>query len=465
MIFFRFLPAPDPITPYGMALLGIFIGAVWGWCTVSMIWPSLVALTLLGITGDNTVNAIWTSAWGNPNVIFIFFMLVFAALLAYTDLDKKIAAWIVSRKFAEGRPYVLFGLIFGGCAVTGLVTGPAAAIIIFWQIIDRIVEEVGYKRGEKLPAALTVGVCFCTCLGMLAMPFQTTAVLNFSLFMAGTGGAITSYNYISYLAFGVVMCILSIVVWMLFLRFAIRPDVSLFKNYKATEDVDLHLDKRQKMSIAIFLLLVVFLLVPSLFANSTNPVLVFINKFGTTGGAAIMLGVLAFVVCDGKPLTSIPTLIKNGVIWELIFMLSAGLTIGGQLATPVTGITPFMNTLLGPVLNSVGGVGYLILFMVITLVLTNCANNVPVAAVLLPMQYPICMALGMNPYAMVCIFIFVVDFAIFLPSASPVAAQLHNSDGRVTRNEIWKWAGPLLLLEGALQIVVGYPFASMLFPM
>ena len=223
------------------------------------------------------------------------------------------------------------------------------------------------------------------------------------------------------------------------------------------------MDKKQKMALGIFVALVVLLLVPSFFASSTNPIFVLINKLGTTGSAAIMIAVLAFVVCDGKPFASIPQLISDGVVWSLIFMFSAGLTIGGQLTGANTGVTPFLASLISPILSSVGPIGYLLLFMTITLILTNCVNNIPVAAVLLPLQYSICADLGMNALAVVACFIFIVDYAIFLPSSSPLGALLHNNNGRITKKEIYTWTGPLLIIQMLIIVIIGYPLGCLVF--
>ena len=52
MFFFRFIPAPEPITPYGMAILGIFIGVVIGWCASGdqTMWATFLGLFALSIT-------------------------------------------------------------------------------------------------------------------------------------------------------------------------------------------------------------------------------------------------------------------------------------------------------------------------------------------------------------------------------------------------------------------------------
>ena len=47
MLGIGFLPAPDPMTPMGMKVLGIFIGALYGWTTVNTVWPSILVLTMI----------------------------------------------------------------------------------------------------------------------------------------------------------------------------------------------------------------------------------------------------------------------------------------------------------------------------------------------------------------------------------------------------------------------------------
>ena len=45
MFGFGYLPAPEPITPMGMQVLGIFIGLIYLWCLVDLLWPSVFLLS------------------------------------------------------------------------------------------------------------------------------------------------------------------------------------------------------------------------------------------------------------------------------------------------------------------------------------------------------------------------------------------------------------------------------------
>ncbi len=43
MFLFRFIPPFGTVTPYGMALLGIFIGVIFGWCFGGNNWGYLLS--------------------------------------------------------------------------------------------------------------------------------------------------------------------------------------------------------------------------------------------------------------------------------------------------------------------------------------------------------------------------------------------------------------------------------------
>ena len=79
MFLFRFIPAPEPITPWGMAVLGVFIGAIWGWCFGgdSTLWASLLALVALGI-------GMPAGAFGAVSQVFSGYVFIMVLLSLFT---------------------------------------------------------------------------------------------------------------------------------------------------------------------------------------------------------------------------------------------------------------------------------------------------------------------------------------------------------------------------------------------
>ena len=80
MIVFRFIPAPAPITDAGMALLGEFIGTIFLWTFVDMMWPTFLAIVMFGLDAQVIYPNSWQQAgvheagmqsFGNWIVVFV----------------------------------------------------------------------------------------------------------------------------------------------------------------------------------------------------------------------------------------------------------------------------------------------------------------------------------------------------------------------------------------------------------
>ena len=80
MFGFPRLPLIEPLTPYGMHVVGIFLGCLYGWTMIGPIWPSFLGLIVLGFTEFGTMTDAFKEAYGGDTYLFVFFMLSFAAL-------------------------------------------------------------------------------------------------------------------------------------------------------------------------------------------------------------------------------------------------------------------------------------------------------------------------------------------------------------------------------------------------
>lgn len=112
MLGFKYLPPVGDITPLGMNILGIFIGIIYCWTFVDSIWPSIISIALLGISGyDNMWNTV-IQAFGNPVVIQMFFIMIFIGLVQEEEVSEYIARWFITRKIINKRPWVFTLCIF-----------------------------------------------------------------------------------------------------------------------------------------------------------------------------------------------------------------------------------------------------------------------------------------------------------------------------------------------------------------
>ena len=81
MFGFGYLPTVGTITTVGMKTLGIFIGLLYGWSTIGMLWPSILGIFAFGFSGHGTVKEMLAMAFSNDIFIFLIFILVILEML------------------------------------------------------------------------------------------------------------------------------------------------------------------------------------------------------------------------------------------------------------------------------------------------------------------------------------------------------------------------------------------------
>lgn len=113
MLFFGFLPSPvETISPLGMRILGIFLGLIYGWIFVDLIWPSFLSFVILGFSGSMTVTEAFTEGMGATLYLQLFMLFLVAAYFDKCGLTEYIAEWFVSRKMNIGRPWLFTFMLF-----------------------------------------------------------------------------------------------------------------------------------------------------------------------------------------------------------------------------------------------------------------------------------------------------------------------------------------------------------------
>ena len=115
MFGFGQLPPIDPITPLGMNIVGIFIGLLFGWMTIGLIWPSILGCVALVLIGGMSVADVLAGGWGSTTQMLIFFMIVVAGIVEQSGVSRFIAMFLITRKWVLGKPWI-FTFVFLGAA-------------------------------------------------------------------------------------------------------------------------------------------------------------------------------------------------------------------------------------------------------------------------------------------------------------------------------------------------------------
>ena len=462
MALFRFIPPIGSMTPLGMTILGIFLGALWGWITCDMVWPSVLALVMLGFSGyaDN-VSAVLTSTISNGTIQLILWLLVFSAVLTTTGISKYLVTKLVRSRFCKGHPWRLSIIICLATWICAAFGAGFAAILLCWDLVYTISAQVGYTKKDKWPKMMVCAVIFFNALGALSLPFQGGVVTNFGFLYAASNNLYTSYNYLQYLGFSLVFCASVTVVYWLFCRFILRPDMSRLEKGIEVEEVGA-LTSKQKFAIGALVALIVLTIIPS--CLPAGSVKTFLTTLGTT---AIVLLIIVFLTFprmkDGKPFFTFKELANGGILWPMLFMVATATTIGGALSSADTGFTNSVIQLFSPVFSNASPYVFAIFACLATLALTNVINNTVAAAIMVPVMYPFASQLGVNPLMMTAMICFCANCGLLLPCASPAGAMLHGNKEWVTTKEVELHSLVGIAALALMVIVVGIPLGNVIF--
>ena len=119
----------------GMKVLGIFIGLLYGWTTLGFVFPSLLGILALALSGAYDMNGVLNAGFGAAqNTVYCILIFIFAAYMDQCGLSQIIANWFISRKICVGRPYVFTLMIFLAAYVLGASISLFTAILILYAI-------------------------------------------------------------------------------------------------------------------------------------------------------------------------------------------------------------------------------------------------------------------------------------------------------------------------------------------
>ncbi len=462
MIFFRFIPPFGEMTPLGMELLGIFIGLLWAWIKCDMVWPSVLAFIFLGFssyTPSGTVSL--SAAFGNPLIQLILWLLVFSAILMVSGISEQIAQRLIASKYTKGRPWVLSIVILAAVYVGAAFGAAFALILICWEFVYVISEQVGYSKDDKWPKMMIVSIVFTSCVGLVVMPFSVGVVATFGYLTAASDGLVGNYNYFSYLIFGLFFSFVILAIFMLINKYIVRPDLSKLREVNVDMGEIPPFNTKQKLAVGALIVLVLVTVLPSILPANIQA---YMNMIGTP---LLVLAVPAFITIfrdkQGKPYFTFQELASGGIFWNMMFMVAAAITMGSAISSPEAGFNATFISAFMPILSGMSPYMFTLVIIVVTLILTNLINNAVTGAIMVPLMYSFSTAVGANPLLITALIIFASNLGLLLPSASPVGAMLAGNKEWIKPNDVFYYCSLYILAVIIAVATIGIPIGNLFF--
>lgn len=457
----RFLLGAGALTAYGTTLVGIFAGVIFGYCTIGMIIPSFMAFIALGFSGAATVPQILQMSLGNQTVLYIISILLLSAMFDQSGLANKLVNWCVTRKFTMGKPWAILLMFMMAAYWASWFISSIPPTIICWALLIDLFKSVGYKSGDHMPAVMMFGVLFAACLGGVVPSFQIGIAANYGMLNAVSGGTLV-YNPLSYMAWAFVLTALLFVLFFLFAKYILRPDVSLLEREGLIKEVKEPLSGSQKITAAIFTLFVVGLLLPAVLPQG-NCLKAILDNMGNAGWGLLCLLLAALIRVDGKHLFPFPVLFEKGIMWDIVLMMATVFTLATFVTADETGLPELLKNLVMPLHDSMGDLAFILVVSFIIMVLGNLTNTVAISCTFIPILYVLSQDMDLNMYLMVAIINIVDNICLLVPASTVFAAMMYNQREWIPFKWCVGFAVYAMVTIYALVMILGLPLGQILF--
>ncbi len=447
------LPPIGALTPSGMALVGPFLGAVWGWSMIDMLWPSFAGILAMGwFLGFDKVAA---AGFGNTTVVMLMFMFVVMTCVTETGAVDWLLKKLLSFKFFVGKPWVTIGFFF---YVSYLLAGLNSVImaVILISVFRTLFKTLNIEPYTKLPTLFLIGVMYCLLMGQVTFPFMG---VSFTLLAAYSAMFQTSIDFAGYLAFTLPLSVLMILIFLLLMRFVFRVDVTPFKNVTPEalgECPPINSDQKKA-----FVVLGGFIL--SLLGSSIaylGPLYLLMQKLTVMGIAVVALFLtLPIKRKDGKGFVNV----KLPMQWDIILITVLVMILSAYMNNPEFGVTATITMLVQPLL-AMSPYVFIILVLAIAIVLTHFATNMVLCIVLMPFMVTFAGTIGMTPTGIVALLFFSCQMSLATPGGgAPISAMFYGINDWVKTGMMSKYALILIPFLFVGDIVFGLSWASILF--
>lgn len=460
MVVFHVIPPLGVITEVGMRLIGVFLAMLYGWTTCGMLWPSLMGMMGVALSGAMPMSNFLALSIGNETVVFILFIFIFTGVIDEVGLIDYIANKMISFPFLNGRPWLFSTFVIIGAYISAAFINMFAAIIVFWGIIYIVAERFDFKPYDKYPTLMLFGVTLASCIGGCVMPYKPVPLVVLKAYSTMAG---VQMDFFKYLCFSLPVTFLVMLFYVLLCRFVFRPDIKELRHISvdfANPDA-LILKKKQKIAVAFLVTFIFLMIAPSILPEAWI-LTQWINALGIVGCLFFLLVLMHLVTVGGEPMLVFHQVTKH-INWDMFIVMAFVIPFAGIFTGEDTGIKEAIIMAMKPLLAGLSPMVFIVLSLLIATLLTNIANNMVVGAVFATLLFTIGTSMGLDIAPIIAVLVVCVNLALATPAASPVAAMCFANKKWCRASDLYKYGIVIVLMGFVFIAAVGLLWAGIVY--
>lgn len=462
---FRLIPPSGALTAEGLAVLGIFFGSLIMWITISIDWPSLITIFLIGFLPSFGFGKTFQGAFGNSTVAFLIFTFMLVYPLGKTNFVRRCTIAFITNRIARKGPWYFTCFLIASVTFMGLFISPSVLFVAFLPFLLDILDVLGIEKGGKTGKMLMMGCAFAISLSsgmtMIGHVWPTLAV---GFYKGATGVDISQFQY---MAWGIPTGLILLILMLLVFRFIFRPD-DIKKvnpeNCLALRGTVPPADRKEKIVLLAMILTVCLWVLPSLFKNVLPDVYKTINSWTTA--MPPMVGCLVLFICldKGERIMNFAEATSKGVMWASILMTAAATMLGSCLTSDATGISTWLSETLSPVTAGLPVMALIVFFVAWAILETNFSSNIVTTNVVCSVALAVFLTLPAGTVSMAA-GLSIIGMCAAICNMTPAGQSTINTvaigSGWATSKDMFVWGGVFAILGVIVVSFIGYPLASL----
>ena len=427
------VPPIGGITELGMKVLFIFLGSVYAWCLVEFVWPSILAMLILGLSGYATTTEVFVGGFGHATVLQLMFIFVFVAILDASKITDWIANTLLSLKIFSGHPWLLTLAILYLSEVMASIVNLFGVVIMIWAIFGAICRQAGYVKGDKYVTFMIIAIMFLPTCAVHYFPFLPLPLVMIGILSAVAPNVAIPYG--TWYLFGLIFTIFMPLVFVAAAKFILRIDLSAMQNLDMSAIVEAKaMTGEQKFCAILLVIFIVVLALPAALPAGTLKST--LNNLTVYGAAGIPI-VIACCRRKNKTerVTNFTRMAANGLNWDLLCMFAATYPISAALESADCGIISTVLGVITPFFQAMGGLGFVIVSLLVLGVLTQVMHNLVLLLALLATLSGVAVSLGVSPVLYAILMGVVLQTAFITPGASAQSALIFGNTEQISSKD------------------------------
>lgn len=463
MVAFRFIPPTGALTSEAMSVFGIFIASLIMWIGISIDWPCLITLLMIGFLPSYGFGKTFSGAFGNSTVAFLIFTFMLVYPLSKTNFVRRCTVAFITNRVARKGAWHFMCFMWAAVTFMGLFISPSVLFVAFMPFLEDIFSVLELKKGSKAANCMMMGTAFAISLSSGMTPIgHVWPTLAMGYYASATGHEINQFQF---MAMGIPTGIIILALMVLIFRFVLRPD--------DTADIDPQKamslrgtvpapDRKEKIVLLAMAFTVLLWIVPSLVKGIWPAFYSTVNAWTTAMPPMVGCLILFIMTDDGKSIMSFADTSKN-VMWGSILMTATATQLGSCLTNADIGISTWLSELLAPVALALPASALVVFFVAWTVIETNFSSNIVTTTVVSAIALSITLALPEGTVSVPAI-IALVGFGASVCNMTPAGQSTINTvaiaSGWTDSKSMFIWGGLFALAAIAIMTLVGYPLAS-----